>query len=105
MMSNFFTLGRPSGDKTYDNLGFYQYHPRNNVLPSYVAWIANSDVPSESLWIINFDDETTLLSPLPSQPLTKGEMSVYTMQGVRIDPSAMQKGTLYVVNGKKVIKR
>ena len=27
MMSNFFTLGRPSGDTSYDHLGFYQYHP------------------------------------------------------------------------------
>ncbi|MBO7052179.1 MAG: hypothetical protein J6W24_05895 [Prevotella sp.] len=105
MMSNFFTLGRPSGDTTYDHLGFYRFRPANHILPAYVAWLAREDLPSSNGFTLTFDDiptaiQSAQLSTLNVQPSTK----VYTVQGVRIDPSAMQEGTLYIVNGKKLIK-
>ncbi len=105
MMTNFLTLGRPAGDTSFDNLGFYSYHPTNNTLPSYVAWLAVSDIPSDARFTLSFDDDETDISSLPlsaldSQPST----AIYTLQGVRIEPSAMRKGTMYIVNGKKVIK-
>ena len=103
MMSNFFTLGRPTGVSTYDNLGFYRYNPTNNILPSYVAWIANSDVPSEARLAFTFGDEATDIDSI-SAP-SDGEMRVFTLQGSRIHPSAMRRGGLYIVNGKKVINR
>ena len=103
-MSNFYTLGRPTGDTTYENLGFYQYHPQNDILPSYVAWIAASDIPTNARLAIDFDEGTTAIDNIILNQSITSEQHVYTMQGVRIDPSAMQKGHLYIVNGKKIIK-
>jgi hypothetical protein len=104
-MSNFLTLGRPSGDVTYNNLGFYRYNPKNNILPSYVAWIAMSDVPQSARLTLNFDDEeTTDISRSVVSPSAHAEQRVFTLQGQRIDPSAMQKGQLYIVNGRKVLQ-
>lgn len=104
LTSNFFTLGRPTGDSSYDNLGFYQYHPTNNILPSYVAWLAASDIPSEARFFMEFsNDETTAIGALT--PLLTDKTQVFTLQGVRINPSAMQKGQLYIVNGKKVMMK
>jgi hypothetical protein len=105
LMSNFFTLGRPAGDDSYNHLGFYQYHPKNNILPAYVAWIANNDIPSEMRLLANFNDDATLINDTTLKPLLNGEKQVYTMQGIRIDPSAMRKGNMYIVNGKLVINR
>lgn len=104
LMSNFFTLGRPTGDTSYDNLGFYQYHPKDNVLPSYVAWLAASDIPKGALFKMEFNEETTAITQHPTPSLT-GEMVVYTLQGVRVDPSTMRQGTLYIINGKKVMMK
>ncbi len=103
MMSNFLTLGRPNGDNTYDNLGFYLYHPKNKVLPSYIAWIASSDLPAEARLFANFGDGTTKINPYTVKSSLTDEIRVYTMQGIRIDPSSMRKGIMYIVNGKKVI--
>ena len=105
LMSNFFTLGRPAGDDSYNQLGFYQYHPKNNILPAYVAWLANNDIPSEMRLLANFNDDATLINNTTLKPLLNGEKQVYTMQGIRIDPSAMRKGNMYIVNGKLVINR
>ena len=105
LMSNFFTLGRPAGDDSYNQLGFYQYHPKNNILPAYVAWLANNDIPSEMRLLANFNDDTTLINNSTLKPSLNGEKQVYTMQGIRIDPSTMRKGNMYIVNGKSVINR
>ena len=106
-MSNFFTLGRPAGDSSYDRLGFYQYHPKNNLLPSYVAWFANSDIRVGAPLLMDFSDNavTDIANTINSQLSTVNSQQVFTLQGVRIDPSDMQKGTLYIINGKKVIMR
>ena len=105
LMSNFFTLGRPAGDDSYNHLGFYQYHPKNNILPAYVAWLANNDIPSEMRLLANFNDDATLINNSTLKPSLNGEKQVYTMQGIRIDPSTMRKGNMYIVNGKLVINR
>ena len=98
MMSNFFTL-----DKGNDNLmGFYPYHPKNNTLPSYTAWLALSDIPGGNELLISFDETSTAITS-PITLSSQGEKYVYTLQGVRINPSEMQKGRLYIVNGKKYI--
>ena len=49
-----------------DNLGFYLFHPKNNVLPAYVAWIAVNDVPSNALTMEFDESEPTSLTPDPS---------------------------------------
>ena len=102
MQSNFLTLGRPKTDQTYDNLGFYLFHPKNHILPSYVAWIAVSDVPHNAL-AMEFDErETTGLTPVPSP---KGEGSeYYSLDGRKFEGKPTAKG-LYIVNGRKVVIR
>jgi hypothetical protein len=102
MMSNFLTLGRKKGDSTYDNLGFYLYYPKNNILPSYVAWIAVSDVPHNALAMEFDESETTSLTPVPSP---KGEGSeYYSLDGRKFEGKPTAKG-LYIVNGRKVVIR
>jgi hypothetical protein len=69
-----------------------------------VAWLAASDIPSEARFFMDFsNDETTAIGALT--PLLTDKTQVFTLQGVRIDPSAMQKGQLYIVNGKKVMMK
>jgi hypothetical protein len=105
LMSNFFTLGRPAGDDSYNQLGFYQYHPKNNILPAYVAWIAHSDIPTGARFVIDFSDETTMMKDITLQPSLFTEKNVFTLQGMRINPSAIQKGKIYIVNGKKYLMK
>ena len=106
MMSNFFTLGRPYGDTSYDNLGFYRYNPTNNVLPSYVAWIARADIPTDVRLAMDFNEETTAIRGIADQTAAADrEPVVYTLQGVRISRADMRQGGIYVVNGKKVVIR
>ena len=103
MQSNFLTLGRPKGDNTYDNLGFFLYHPKNHVLPSYVAWIAVSDVPHHALMMEFDESETTGLEMMSDG---RGKMSDvwYDMQGQKLQGKPTAKG-LYIVNGRKVVIR
>ena len=106
MMSNFFTLGRPYGETSYDHLGFYRYNPTNNVLPSYVAWIARADVPTNVRLAMDFNEETTAIRGIADQTAAADrEPVVYTLQGVRISRADMRQGGIYVVNGKKVVIR
>ena len=99
MMTNFLTLGRPSGDATYDNLGFYAYHPKNNILPSYVAWIAASDVPAEGRLLFYFGEgETTGVNEVRSK-MSDVRGDYFNLAGQRVTKPT--KG-LYVVNGKKI---
>ena len=101
MMSNFYTLGRPSGDSSYDNLGFYKYHPKNNLLPSYVAWLASSDVPHDARMSISFDEgEITGITETAAD--SNHDHECYSLTGQRVTKPT--KG-LYIVDGRKVFIR
>ena len=102
MQSNFLTLGRPKTNQTYDNLGFYLFHPKNHILPSYVAWIAVSDVPHNALAMEFDESETTGLDLTPT--LSQGEGVWYTLDGRKFEGKPTAKG-LYIVNGRKVVIR
>ena len=45
------------------------------------------------------DDETSVTLPCTDDLIPQ----VYTMQGIRIAPSDMRKGSMYIVNGRKVL--
>ena len=97
MMSNFFTL-----DKGNDNLmGFYPYHPKNNTLPSYTAWLALSDIPGGNELLISFDEPPTGIETMSD---VRGQMSDvwYDMFGRKLNGKPTQPG-MYILNGKKVL--
>jgi hypothetical protein len=99
MTSNFLTLGRPAGDNTYNNLGFYQFHPTNNILPSYVAWLAVSDIPTDARLMISFNDgDMTGITNINND----GNVNYYNLSGQRVTKPT--KG-LYIVGGRKVFIR
>ncbi len=93
-----------------DNLGFYLFHPKNNVLPAYVAWIAVNDVPNNALTLEFDESETTSLTPVPGltpDPSPKGEgnfkgegSEYFNLAGQRV---AQPTKGLYIVNDKKVV--
>ena len=63
-----------------------------------------SGVRAMSRFAINFGNgETTGIVTVPDAS-PKGKGSIYTIEGVRISESAMQKGRLYIINGKKTLK-
>ena len=107
MQSNFLTLGRPKTEDTYEHLGFYLYHPKSHVLPSYIAWIAVSDVPNNAR-VIEFDESETTGIDLTTAP-SQREGAVYDLQGRKIESGKLSNGQLpkglYVMNGKLVIIR
>jgi hypothetical protein len=109
MMSNFFTL-----DKGNDNLmGFYPYHPKDNTLPSYTAWLALNDIPEGKELLISFDPAPTGIETM-SDVRSKISDVWYDLQGRKLDGKPTQPG-LYILrsaegsmqgkNGKKIIIR
>ena len=111
LMSNFFTL-----DKGNDNLmGFYQYHPKDNTLPSYIAWLALSDIPGGNEMLISFDGKPTGIDELQVEGLEMSESAEwYDLQGRKLSGKPSLPG-LYIVRsanggsqgekGKKVMIR
>ena len=98
MMSNFFTL-----DKGNDNLmGFYPYHPKNNTLPSYTAWLALSDIPGGNELLISFDPAPTGINEVIVERLAVSDDAWYDMFGRKLNGKPMQKG-MYICNGKAVV--
>ena len=99
LMSNFFTL-----DKGNDNLmGFYQYHPKDNTLPPYIAWLALSDIPGGNELLISFDGKPTGIETM----FDGGEQSPdvwFDLQGRKLNGKPSLPG-LYIVNGKKIMVR
>ena len=97
MMSNFFTL-----DKGNDNLmGFYPFHPKDNTLPSYIAWLALSDIPGGNELLISFDEIPTGIETMSD---VRGQMSDawYDLFGHKLNGKPSQKG-IFIKNGKKVV--
>lgn len=102
MMTNFLTLDRPVGDNSYDNLGFYAYHPKNNTLPPYVAWLAMSDIPSEGRIALSFDDNPTGIEEMQAAGFSSQDSEEwYDLSGRKLSGKPTVKG-IYIVNGKKV---
>ena len=99
LMSNFFTL-----DKGNDNLmGFYQYHPKDNTLPPYIAWLALSDIPGGNELLISFDGNPTGIETM----FDGGGQSPdvwFDLQGRKLNGKPSLPG-LYIVNGKKIMVR
>ena len=50
-----------------------------------------------------FDDETTAISKVETANVS--DDAIYTLSGVRVNPAALQPGTLYIKNGKKFINK
>ena len=98
-MSNFFTL-----DKGNDNLmGFYPYHPKNNTLPSYTAWLALSDIPGGDELLISFDEAPTGVEDVQGSGFkVQGFESWYDLFGRKLNGKPTQKG-MYIYNGKAVV--
>ena len=99
LMSNFFTL-----DKGNDNLmGFYQYHPKDNTLPSYIAWLALSDIPGGNELLISFDGNPTGIETMFDGGEQRPEVW-FDLQGRKLNGKPSLPG-LYIVNGKKIMVR
>ena len=99
LMSNFFTL-----DKGNDNLmGFYQYHPKDNTLPSYIAWLALSDIPGGNELLISFDENPTGIETMFDGEGQSPEVW-FDLQGRKLNGKPSLPG-LYIVNGKKIMVR
>ena len=102
MMTNFLTLDCPVGDNSYDNLGFYAYHPKNNTLPPYVAWLAMSDIPSEGHIALSFDDNPAGIEEMQAGGFSSQDSEEwYDLSGRKLSGKPTVKG-IYIVNGKKV---
>jgi hypothetical protein len=103
MMSNFFTLGKGN-----DNLmGFYPYHPKNNTLPSYTAWIALSDIPGGTELLISFDDDPTDVESVQDsgfriQDSMDDDTPWYDLNGRKYTERPTKPG-IYIHNDKKVV--
>ena len=98
MMSNFFTL-----DKGNDNLmGFYPYHPKNNTLPSYTAWLALSDIPGGNELLISFDEAPTGIESVSGFRFQVSSTGWYDMFGRKLNGKPTQPG-MYIFNGKAVV--
>ena len=102
MMTNFLTLGRPAGDESYDNLGFYAYHPKNNVLPAYIAWLAMNDIPAGARMMLDFDDDPTDINESEELRMKSEESDDvwYDLSGRRLTEKPTVKG-IYIHNGVK----
>ena len=99
LMSNFFTL-----DKGNDNLmGFYQYHPKDNTLPPYIAWLALSDIPGGNELLISFDGNPTGIETMFDGGGQSPEVW-FDLQGRKLNGKPSLPG-LYIVNGKKIMVR
>ena len=98
MMSNFFTL-----DKGNDNLmGFYPYHPKNNTLPSYTAWLALSDIPGGNELLISFDEPPTGIETVSGFKFQVSGSGWYDMFGRKLNGKPTQPG-MYIHDGKAVV--
>ena len=105
MMTNFLTLSRPRGDTSWDNVGFYSYHPVDKVLPSYIAWISIQDVPHAKLNMV-FDGDYEFTTPSGITDVTdsvaKSSTPVYNLSGQRVGSN--YRG-MVIKNGRKYLAK
>ena len=102
MTTNFLTLSRPTGDSSWNNVGFYAFHPTDGILPSYVAWISKQDVPSSAKIALLFDGDYDMIAT-PIRSISEEEQQdapVYNLSGQRV--GSHYRG-LVVRNGKKYL--
>ena len=86
-------------------IGFYFANNKTvaaNRAYLHIATGLAPDAVANSRMVMVFADETTGITSLTPSPSPKGEGSVYTLSGQRVEKPA--KG-LYIVNGKKVVMK
>ena len=71
------------------------------TLGAFRAYFLLSDGQQANEYVLNFDGETTSLTPAPS-PTGEGSNYWYTLSGTHLSAQPTQKG-LYISNGKKVV--
>lgn len=103
-MTNFYTLSRQKGS-TWDTVAFRPFYPTDNILPSYVAYISNQDVPQAKFAMV-FDGDYDLPDTNGINDIAEQESSpsapVYNLSGQRVGSS--YRG-MVVKNGRKYIAK
>lgn len=103
-MTNFYTLSRQKGS-TWDTVAFRPFYPTDNILPSYVAYISNQDVPQAKFAMV-FDGDYELPDTNGINDIAEQESSpsapVYNLSGQRVGSS--YRG-MVVKNGRKYIAK
>jgi hypothetical protein len=113
MMSNFYTLSRRAGSTDWSTVAFRPFHPTDNILPSYIAYISSQDVPQNCLFMIFSDhdftngidviDEGQLLDePSGKAERTVNNEKIYNLNGQRVGTG--YRGMI-IKNGRKFIVR
>lgn len=69
-----------------------------SIVPA--AWCDNEVGGSDMPW---GDDPSTEINGIPTDSIPKQTLIYYDLQGRRVE--APKSGTIYIVNGKKVIKK
>ena len=78
-------------------------------LPPFRAylWLAGSPSLAPRLNAVFTDGQgsTTAIGTLQAAPTQDGGAAVYTLQGIRASETQMQRGHIYIINGKKTIRK
>ena len=113
MMSNFYTLSRRAGSTDWSTVAFRPYHPADNILPSYIAYISSQDVPQVRLAMVFDGDYPTtgidvidegqfLDEPSGKAERTMNNEKIYNLNGQRVGTG--YRGMI-IKNGLKFIVR
>ena len=113
MMSNFYTLSRSAGSTDWSTVAFRPYHPADNILPSYIAYISSQDVPQVRLAMVFDGDYPTtgidvidegqfLDKPSGKAERTMNNEKIYNLNGQRVGTG--YRGMI-IKNGLKFIVR
>ena len=118
MMTNVYTLSRLAKSDDWSTVAFRPFHPVDGILPSYIAYISNNDVPHAKLAMVfqgdyDFpeDEVVTGISETDAQHTPnsssmlryhRNETTVYNLNGQRVDNN--YRG-LIIKNGRKYIAK
>lgn len=105
MQANALTLQlHPSYPSSWDKVGFYRF--TGDVLPSYVAWIPISEVPSNAHLAMVFDGDYEFTNPTGiidvADQVANPSAAVYNLSGQRVGSS--YRG-MVIKNGRKYIAK